>query len=42
MKRLKEELKRYEKIKHHLKSGEVAYCFEQSVCSFVMHANIQK
>ena len=36
VKRLKEELKKHEKIEYHLKAGEVAYCFEQSVCTFVL------
>ena len=36
VKRLKEDQKKLEKIDYHLKVGEVAYCFEQSVCSFVL------
>ena len=36
VKYLKEESKEHEKIDYHIKPGEVAYCFEQSVCSFVL------
>ena len=34
--RLTEDLKKHEKSEHHLIAGQVAYCFEQSVCSFVL------
>ena len=36
VKHLKEDLKKHEKIDYHLKAGEIAYCFEQSVCSYVL------
>ena len=31
-----EELKKHQKIDYDIKAGQVAYCFEQSVCSYVL------